>query len=75
MIAGAATYPDWVERARSQLDEVCGHNAERLPEWSDYDRLPYIAAVVKESFRCATAYHSLTQDGDQISPPLGRRRC
>ena len=51
MIAGAATYPDWVQRARMQLDEVCGANAERLPEWSDYDRLPYINAVVKESFR------------------------
>ena len=51
MIAGAATYPDWVERVRKQLDEVCGANAERLPEWSDYDKLPYINAVVKESFR------------------------
>jgi len=51
MIAGAATYPDWVERAREQLDAVCGKNAERLPQWSDYDNLPYIEAVVKESFR------------------------
>jgi cytochrome P450 len=51
MIAGAATYPDWVVRAREQLDSVCGKNGERLPEWSDYEKLPYITAVVKESFR------------------------
>lgn len=50
-IAGAATYPDWVIRARAQLDEVCGSNAERLPSWEDKDRLPYISAVVKEVFR------------------------
>lgn len=51
MIAGAATYPDWVVRAREQLDAVCGKNAERLPQWSDFDSLSYITAVVKESFR------------------------
>ncbi|KAK1761678.1 cytochrome P450 [Phialemonium atrogriseum] len=53
IIAGAATYPDWVQRARAQLDAVCGHNAERLPSWEDRDqgRLPYISAVVKEGFR------------------------
>lgn len=51
MIAGAATYPDWVARARKQLDDVCGSNADRLPEFSDRERLPYITAVVKEIFR------------------------
>lgn len=51
MIAGAATYPDWVARARVQLDEVCGSNAERLPGWDDRDKLPYITAVVKEIWR------------------------
>lgn len=51
IIAGAATYPDWVKRARAQLDEVCGSNAERLPEWEDRERLNYISAVVKEGFR------------------------
>lgn len=52
MIAGAATYPDWVARARAQLDAVCG-DAERLPTFEDKDsgKLDYITAVVKESFR------------------------
>lgn len=51
IIAGAATYPDWVKRAREQLDSVCGANAERLPGWGDREQLPYITAVVKEGFR------------------------
>lgn len=51
IIAGAVTSPDWVARARVHLDEVCGHNAERLPQWEDRPRLKYISAVVKEGFR------------------------
>ncbi|KAH7000801.1 cytochrome P450 [Ilyonectria destructans] len=51
IIAGAATYPDWVARARAELDAVCGPNAERLPQWEDRPRLKYISAVVKEGFR------------------------
>ena len=51
IIAGAATYPDWVKRAREQLDSICGADAERLPGWDDHDQLPYITAVVKEGFR------------------------
>lgn len=50
ILAAAATYPDWVVRAREQLDEVCG-DAERLPGWEDKDLLPYITAAVKEGFR------------------------
>jgi len=70
MIAGAATYPDWVSRARAELDRVCGSNAERLPEWSDRPDLPYITAVVKEIFRWRPniaeigAPTSLTQDDE-----------
>lgn len=51
IVAAAATYPDWVVRARAELDAVCGSSAERLPQWEDRARLPYITAVVKEGFR------------------------
>lgn len=51
IIAGACTYPDWVARARAQLDAVCGANGERLPTFEDREALPYITAVVKEGFR------------------------
>lgn len=50
-VAGAVLWPDWVERARKQLDEVCGANAERLPEARDSASLPIIKGAVKESVR------------------------
>ncbi|KAG8629607.1 hypothetical protein KVT40_003472 [Elsinoe batatas] len=51
VIAGAALFPDWVERARSELDEVCGGDAQRLPEIRDMPHLPFIKAVIKEAIR------------------------
>lgn len=51
VIAGAALFPDWVGRARRELDAVCGTNAERLPDFEDLDSLPLIKAAVKESLR------------------------
>lgn len=51
VIAGAALFPDWVERARKELDAVCGANAERLPNFADLESLPLIKAAVKESLR------------------------
>ena len=51
LIAAGATDMSWVYRVRKELDAVCGHNAERLPDWSDWDRLPVIQAVIKEIMR------------------------
>ena len=51
LIAGAAAYPEWTKKARALLDEVCGANAERLPNLRDRDALPYITAAVKEALR------------------------
>lgn len=38
-----------VKEAQKQLDKVTG--GERLPEHSDIDGLPYIAAIIKETLR------------------------
>jgi cytochrome P450 len=51
LIAGTAMYPDWTKRAREELDVVCGANAERLPSFEDYDKLPMIKAAIKEAVR------------------------
>ncbi|KAF2500783.1 putative cytochrome P450 oxidoreductase [Lophium mytilinum] len=36
-------------KARKELDAVCG--SERMPEWSDFARLPYINSIIKEGMR------------------------
>ena len=51
VVAGAALFPDWVERAREQLDEVCGYHADRLPTMEDAAKLPLVRAALKESLR------------------------
>jgi cytochrome P450 len=38
-----------VKKAQKQLDDVLG--GERLPDHSDMDELPYITAIIKETFR------------------------
>ena len=50
LAAGSALHPDWVERARVELDAVCG-NAGRLPTLDDASRLPLITAAAKEVTR------------------------
>jgi cytochrome P450 len=51
LMAHAAHDPSWAKKVRAQLDEVCGHNAERLPEYTDWDKLPLIHATIKETLR------------------------
>lgn len=51
VVAGAALFPDWVERVRAELDAVCGSNAERLPSRHDIAHCPIIKGAVKESIR------------------------
>ena len=46
VIAGAALFPDWLERAPRELDVVRVPNAERLPGFADLDSLPLIKAAV-----------------------------
>ncbi len=42
-------YPDVQRKAQAELDEVIGKN--RLPDFNDRDRLPFIEAIVKETLR------------------------
>lgn len=48
-ILACLAYPDWIARAQKELDDVVG--VDRLPEFDDIGRLPYLQAVVEESFR------------------------
>ena len=42
-------HPEVVRLAQRELDEVLG--GERLPDFSDKPRLPYVSAVIKEVLR------------------------
>ncbi|EMR69670.1 putative cytochrome p450 protein [Eutypa lata UCREL1] len=50
MLAAAAKFPGWVKKAREELDRVLG-TAARLPTFDDWDSLPYLLAVMKETLR------------------------
>ena len=42
-------YPDVQKNAQREIDTVIGRN--RLPEFSDKENMPYVAAVMKEVLR------------------------
>ncbi|KAF5975645.1 hypothetical protein FBULB1_7283 [Fusarium bulbicola] len=66
LVAGAALCPDFVQRARQDLDNVCGADVQRLPVASDISSLPYIKAIGKEVLRWNISFpeiaHSLIED-------------
>ncbi|KAK4226602.1 phenol 2-monooxygenase [Podospora fimiseda] len=58
-------WPEVLRRAQREMDGVLGE--ERTPNWGDYERLPYVAACVKEAHRwrhvAPLAFpHSLAED-------------
>ncbi|KAI1031305.1 hypothetical protein LB504_000111 [Fusarium proliferatum] len=66
LVAGAALFPNFVQRARQDLDNICGADAQRLPVASDIASLPYIKAIGKEVLRWNISLpeiaHSLIED-------------
>lgn len=42
-------FPEVQRRAQEEIDSVVGR--DRLPEFSDVERLPYLSAVMKEVLR------------------------
>ncbi len=65
----AVTFPHVYEKARAEVDKICGANAERLPTFEDESRLPYVNALAKELMRWKPLFqyppeHTLTQDLD-----------
>ncbi|KIX92653.1 uncharacterized protein Z520_11682 [Fonsecaea multimorphosa CBS 102226] len=44
-------HPEVVKKARQEIDQICGANAERLPTFADEQRMPYVSAMVKELMR------------------------
>jgi cytochrome P450 family 619 len=48
-IQALLTWPEVQKKAQAEMDLVVGE--DRLPTWEDYEKLPYVAAMVKESHR------------------------
>ena len=42
-------WPDVMRKAQGEIDNVV--EEDRTPNWGDYERLPYVAACVKEAMR------------------------
>ncbi|KAE8410044.1 cytochrome P450 [Aspergillus pseudonomiae] len=68
-IMAMISHPDTMARARQELDAVCINEdgTLRLPGMVDFERLPYLAAMVKEVLRWrpttpVTPQHQLTAD-------------
>ncbi|KAF5582090.1 oxidoreductase [Fusarium pseudocircinatum] len=61
LILALAKYPKFLERARVEIDAVWG--TERAPVISDFAKMPYVNAIVKESLRSdLTLPHTATKD-------------
>jgi len=57
--------PRVLQKAREEVDSVC--DEDTIPRWSDWDRLPYIRMVVKETLRWRPPFpwgvlHALDED-------------
>ncbi|EDR09902.1 uncharacterized protein LACBIDRAFT_233802 [Laccaria bicolor S238N-H82] len=52
-----ATHPDVQRKAQTEIDAVVGQ--DRLPDFSDREKLPYVNAIVKETLR----WHSISPLG------------
>lgn len=40
--------PDVLARAQEEIDKVC---VDRLPDFDDWDALPYVEAIMREALR------------------------
>ncbi|CAF9929816.1 MAG: hypothetical protein HETSPECPRED_007462 [Heterodermia speciosa] len=49
ILLAVMAYPDVQRRAQAEIDAVMGE--ERSPQWSDFEKLPYINMIIKESHR------------------------
>ena len=66
---------DVLKKAHREIDAVMGE--ERTPVWSDYEKLPYVAQIVKEAMRWRPVVplafpHAVAEGENPLSLPLLR---
>jgi cytochrome P450 len=67
LILALAKNPEIQEKARKEIDAVCGD--ERAPLFSDFDKLPYVNCIIKEGLRWRPTLvflHTLYTDFDML---------
>lgn len=67
-VLAMVAYPEAAKAAQEELDRVCG---DRLPDLNDVPDLPYIRAVIKETFRWLPGVplgtpHAATEDNEYM---------
>lgn len=70
-VLAAIKYPDFVERAQKDIEEVINSQEDRMPSFDDIERMPYVQAVVKEVLRwrpvsAGGIAHAVTQDDEYM---------
>lgn len=60
-VMAALSHPETLEKARKEIDEVCGDNAERLPHCHDLTRMSYVCALIKEVLRWRPVFPLIPQ--------------
>lgn len=67
---------DVLHRAQEEIDAVVGE--DRSPLWSDYEKLPYVAQVVKEAMRwrpvVPLAFPHAAAEGEPTLSPVCRQQ-
>jgi hypothetical protein len=49
LLLNLVKHPEVMKKAQEEIDKVVGH--DRLPDFSDRERLPYVECVVWEALR------------------------
>ena len=67
MILAMVAFPEVVLKAQKELDAVVG---ERMPQFEDVPKLPYIRAMVREVLRWRSVTNDYTRHVTTASLPL-----
>ena len=51
LVMASISYPETLQLARDEIDQICGKNATRLPGLDDMSNLPFVCATIKEVLR------------------------
>ena len=66
-VMAALINPETMQKARMEIDNICGSTTGRLPDLKDLRNLPYVCEIIKEGLRWRPTVplipqHHLTQD-------------